>query len=108
MRLYHNPRCSKSREAFALLADRGLEFEDYRYLELGVASEDFEVLLELENLIRIGDVDKGSKYDLDNKSDLQTLLEINSKLLQRPILIHNGKAVIGRPPNEILTLLHEV
>ena len=107
MRLYHNSRCSKSREAFALLADRGLEFEDYRYLELGVASEDSEVLLELENLIRIGDVDKGSKYDLDNKSDLQTLLEINSKLLQRPILVHNGKAVIGRPPKEILTLLHE-
>lgn len=108
MRLYHNPRCSKSREAFALLVDRGIEFEDYRYLELGVASEDFEVLLELENLIRIGDVDKGSKYDLDSKVDLQTLLEIDSKLLQRPILIHNGKAVIGRPPTDILTLLHEV
>lgn len=108
MRLYHNPRCSKSREAFALLANRGIEFEDYRYLELGVASEDFEVLLELENLIRIGDVDKGSKYDLDSKVDLQTLLEIDSKLLQRPILIHNGKAVIGRPPTDILTLLHEV
>ena len=108
MRLYHNPRCSKSREAFALLTDRGLEFEDYRYLELGVASEDFEVLLRLENLIRIGDVDKGSKYDLNNKNDLRALLEIDSKLLQRPILIHNGKAVIGRPPTEILTLLHEV
>ena len=108
MRLYHNPRCSKSREAFALLADRGVVFEDYRYLELGVASEDFEILLKLDNLIRIGDVDKGSKYDLDNKRDLQTLLEINSKLLQRPILIHNGKAVIGRPPTDILTLLHEV
>tara|TARA_B100001094_G_C17512983_1_gene476502 strand:+ start:199 stop:525 length:327 start_codon:yes stop_codon:yes gene_type:complete len=108
MRLYHNPRCSKSREAFALLADIGVEFEDYRYLELGVASEDFEVLLELKNLIRIGDLDKDSKYDLDNKSDLQTLLEIDSKLLQRPILIHNGKAVIGRPPKDILTLLHEV
>lgn len=108
MRLYHNPRCSKSREAFALLVDRGVEFEDYRYLELGVASEDFEVLLELDNLIRIGDVDKGSKYDLSSKADLQNLLEVNSKLLQRPILIHNGEAVIGRPPKDILTLLHEV
>tara|TARA_B100001250_G_C19729378_1_gene757694 strand:- start:866 stop:1192 length:327 start_codon:yes stop_codon:yes gene_type:complete len=108
MRLYHNPRCSKSREAFALLTDRGVEFEDYRYLKLGVASEDFEVLLRLENLIRIGDVDKASKYDLNNKNDLRALLEIDSKLLQRPILIHNGKAVIGRPPTEILTLLHEV
>ena len=108
MRLYHNPRCSKSREAFALLTDRGVEFEDYRYLKLGVDSEDFEVLLRLENLIRIGDVDKGSKYDLNNKNDLRALLEIDSKLLQRPILIHNGKAVIGRPPTVILTLLHEV
>ena len=107
MRLYHNPRCSKSREAFALLTDRGLEFEDYRYLELGIASEDFKVLLELENLIRIGDVDKGSKYDLSQKNEIQRLLQTEPKALQRPILIHNGKAVIGRPPEDILTLLHE-
>ena len=108
MRLYHNPRCSKSREAFALLTDKGVGFEDYRYLKLGVASEDFKVLLELDNLIRIGDMDKDSKYDINNKNDLRALLEIDSKLLQRPILIHDGKAVIGRPPADILPLLHEV
>ena len=108
MRLYHNPRCSKSREAFALLSDRGLDFEDYRYLDLGVASEDFEALLELENVIRVRDVDKDSKYDLSSKTDLKLLLMCNPKPLQRPILIHDGKAVIGRPPTEILTLLHEV
>ena len=105
MRLYHNPRCSKSREAFAILVDRGIEFDEYRYLDLGIASEDFEILLELDNVIRIVDVAKDIIYDSENKGDMKKLLIDNAKLLQRPILIHNGIAVIGRPPQEILTLL---
>ena len=40
MRLYHNPRCSKSRQAVAILSESGVVFEEYRYLELGIAEED--------------------------------------------------------------------
>ncbi len=105
MRLYHNPRCSKSREAFAILVGRGIEFDEYRYLDLGIASEDFEILLELDNVIRIDELDKDSIYDFEDKRAMKKLLISNAKLLQRPILIHNGMAVIGRPPQEILTLL---
>ena len=52
MRLYHNPRCSKSRQALAIMNESGVEFEEYRYLDLGIASEDLELLSTLENVIR--------------------------------------------------------
>ena len=105
MRLYHNPRCSKSRQALALLLDRGLEFDDYRYLEHGIAEEDFELLLEMAGIVRQQDLDKSIQFDPDNKPQLRKLLQDNPKPLQRPILIKDGRAVIGRPPENILELL---
>lgn len=108
MRLYHNPRCSKSRQAFSLLESKGIEFEDYRYLDNGILSDDFEVLLALDGIIRTNDLEPGTLFNPQNKKELQKLLTINPKLLQRPVLIHDGKAIIGRPPEEILTLLHDI
>ena len=105
MRLYHNPRCSKSRQAVALLTDAGFDFEDYRYLSEGIHSDDIEVLSTLPGIIRskdvIGDVD--IKY-IDS-SGIQTLLKEQPKCLERPVLIMNGQAVIGRPPERILEFL---
>jgi len=107
MRLYHNPRCSKSRQAVALLQQQGADFEDYRYLEKGISPDDMSVLLELSDVIRLNDIADKSEYNLSQKNEIQRLLQREPKALQRPILIHNGKAVIGRPPEDILTLLHE-
>ena len=107
MRLYHNPRCSKSREAVYILQQQGVEFEDYRYLELGISPEDIVVLLELEHVIRLNDITDKSEYDLSERDELLRLLKAEPKVLQRPILIHDGNAVIGRPPEKILTLLHD-
>ena len=105
MRLYHNPRCSKSRQALALLVERNIEFEDYRYLEKGISQDDLEVLVALEGVIRKQEVDKSLGYDLNKKTDIHKLLIDNPKALERPILIKNGHAVIGRPPENILVLL---
>tara|TARA_Y100000768_G_C23858877_1_gene624666 strand:+ start:429 stop:749 length:321 start_codon:yes stop_codon:yes gene_type:complete len=105
MRLYHNPRCSKSRQALAILVERNLDFEDYRYLEQGIAVEDIEVLLGLEGLIRKQELDKSLNFDLNNHDVVRKLLQDNPKALERPILIKNGRAVIGRPPENILDLL---
>ena len=105
MRLYHNPRCSKSRQALALLVERYVEFEDYRYLDYGISQEDLNVLVTLEGVIRKQEVDKSLGYDLNNKADIHKLLIDNPKALERPILINNGHAVIGRPPENILVLL---
>ena len=105
MRLYHNPRCSKSRQALALLVERNIEFEDYRYLEKGISQDDLKVLVALEGVIRKQEVDKSLGYDLKNKADIHKLLIDNPKALERPILVKNGHAVIGRPPENILLLL---
>ena len=105
MRLYHNPRCSKSRQTLALLVERNVQFEDYRYLANGIAPEDMEILLSLEGVIRRQEVDSTMGYDLNNISDVRKLLSDNPKVLQRPILIKDGRAVIGRPPENVLDLL---
>ena len=105
MRLYHNPRCSKSRQALALLVERNIEFEDYRYLDKGISQDDLKVLVALEGVIRKQEVDKSLGYDLNKKADIHKLLIDNPKALERPILINNGHAVIGRPPENILVLL---
>ena len=103
MRLYHNPRCSKSRQAVALLVEKGVEFETYLYLKQGIDTEDMSVLINLEGIIRVNDLEQ--KADLENPEVVKKLLEENPKLLQRPILISNAQAVIGRPPEEILRLI---
>ena len=105
MRLYHNPRCSKSRQALALLVERNIEFEDYRYLDKGISQDDLKVLVALEGVIRKQEVDKSLGYDLNKKTDIHKLLIDNPKALERPILVKNGHAVIGRPPENILVLL---
>ena len=105
MRLYHNPRCSKSRQAVALLTDAGIDFEEYRYLTEGIDSNDVEVLSTLPNIIRTKDVT--GDYDFKNLDvdSIQQLLLSQPKCLERPVLIHNGKAVLGRPPELILQLV---
>ena len=105
MRLYHNPRCSKSRKALELLEKRGVEFETYLYMKDGVAKEDMAILVTLEGIVRKKDLDKSVKIDLSNNEAVSELLESMPKLLERPILIRNGNAVIGRPPEAILSIL---
>ena len=105
MRLYHNPRCSKSRQALALLEERGIECEIHRYLDLGVLEEDLDVLSQLDGVVRRKEAGKERLAGLRDAADVRDLLVSDPKVLERPILVHNGQAVIGRPPEEILQLL---
>jgi len=106
MRLYHNPRCSKSRQAVALLSESGVDFEEYRYLELGIAEEDLEVLSTLSGIIRTNEQEfKSAKFDINSIELVKKALKNTPKLLQRPVLIKSQKAVIGRPPEDILGLV---
>lgn len=105
MRLYHNPRCSKSRQAFTIMQNSGIAFEDYRYLELGIHPSDVSILVELEGIIRINELESDIQLDLTNKSQIRELLDSNPKILQRPILVNDNEAIIGRPAEKILTLL---
>ena len=101
MRLYHNPRCSKSRQAFAILQDMGVQFEDYRYLEKGIHVEDLAKISKLEGAIRKGDIDDNYLCDLNNPEEVMLLLQQFPKTLQRPLLVSGQDLVIGRPPENI-------
>lgn len=114
LRLYHNPRCSKSRQALAILKDAGRDFEEYRYLneppddamlrhliaKLDVPAS--ELLRRTESEFKTLGLDR--KDELDEEDVIQALLT-QPKLLQRPILETGERAVIGRPPERVRELL---
>ena len=105
MRLYHNPRCSKSRQALALLQDRGIEVEVHRYLEKGILAVDLDVLSNLEGIVRKKEAGAEAMAALQSQDDIVALLRLNPKVLERPVLVANGQAVIGRPPEDVLKLV---
>lgn len=105
MRFYHNPRCSKSRQALALLAERGVEVEIVRYLEAGIVEEDLELLASLDGIVRKKEAGSEAMAALHSVDDVAALLKSNPKVLERPVLIVNGQAVIGRPPEDVLQLV---
>ena len=105
MRLYHNPRCSKSRQAVALLEARGVAYDEVRYLNDGVREEDLDLLASLPGIVRTKDVPEGSAVDLGDEAQVRALLATEPQVLERPVLVRDGSAVIGRPPELILALL---
>ena len=107
MRFYHNPRCSKSRQALALLEERDFEVNVVRYLETGVLEEDLALLAQLDGIVRKKDAGKVVMASLQSEEDIMALLRTNPKVLERPVLISGQQAVIGRPPEDILSLLDE-
>ncbi|VVP63996.1 arsenate reductase (glutaredoxin) [Pseudomonas fluorescens] len=111
--LYHNPRCSKSRGALELLEARGLTPNVVRYLENPLNAAQIKALLgklgiSARQLLRTGE-DEYKMLQLadDSLSEDQLIAAIaeHPKLMERPILEVGAKAVIGRPPENILELL---
>ena len=106
MRLYHNPRCSKSRQAVKLLTDKGVSFQEHRYLEEGIMEEDLPILASLTGIIRKQEKEfKELDFAINSVNDVIKALRSKPKLLERPILIKHGEAIIGRPPEDLLQLL---
>jgi arsenate reductase len=111
--LYHNPRCSKSRGALELLEARGLTPTIVRYLETPLDAAQLRDLLgklgiSARQLLRTGE----EEYKTLNLADASTsdeqliaAMAAHPKLIERPILVAGDKAVIGRPPENILELL---
>ena len=112
-KIYHNPRCSKSRQTLQLLEDQGVEINVIQYLkETPSKGELFGVLnllaLSPRELMRKGEkVYKElnlSNADLTDEQLVDAMIE-NPILIERPIVFANGKAAIGRPPESILEIL---
>ncbi len=112
VKIWHNPRCSKSRSAAALLEEKGVEAEVVKYLETPPTKEELKILLSqlgmsARELMRTKE-DIYKELDLKNENNEEKLIEAmaeNPKLIERPIVIKDGKAVIGRPIENIVELL---
>ena len=111
--IYHNPRCSKSRETLEILESHGEPFDIVKYLDVPPAKATLQnilTLLELtpRELMRTGE----SEYAENNLADqsltddqlVEAMIE-HPKLIERPIVVKNGRAIIGRPPESVLNIL---
>jgi arsenate reductase len=112
MKIYHNPRCGKSREGVAILQESKLPFEIINYLETPISEEELTEIIKLLGIAPIDLVRKNEaiwkeNYKSKNLSDSEiiTVMVKNPKLIERPIVINKGKAVIGRPPELIKSIL---
>ncbi|WP_372792136.1 arsenate reductase (glutaredoxin) [Lutibacter sp.] len=112
MKIYHNPRCSKSREGLAILEASNLNFETIKYLETPISKEELTEIIKLLgidplDLVRKNEALWKENYKGKNLSDSEIISAMveHPKLIERPIVINNGKAVIGRPPEIIKTIL---
>ena len=111
--LYHNPRCSKSRDALTLLREQGQEPEVILYLETPPTAKSLKALLAklgigARDLLRRGE-DAYKELNLADETLSETALikamVENPKLIERPIAINGDKAVIGRPPENVLQII---
>lgn len=113
-RIYHNPRCAKSRQTLALLHDAGISPEILLYLETPPTSKVLATLVTQlgfdspRQLLRTGeDTYKQLKLDapgISDKTIIDTMIK-HPKLIERPIVVKDNQAVIGRPPESVLKLI---
>lgn len=113
VQIWHNPRCSKSREAMKLLEENGIEAEVVKYLDAELDEATIKALLlkldiDAIDLMRTKE-DKFKELKLDKVGDEGVLIRAMvsfPKLIERPIVIKGNKAVIGRPPVKVIEFLN--
>ncbi len=112
-RIFHNPRCSKSRQTLELLQQKGIEPEIIRYLETPPTEQELLHILDLlgcepRELMRTKEAEYREQR-LDNpdlsREALIRAMANTPKLIERPIVLANGKAAVGRPPENVLDIL---
>ncbi|WP_114418810.1 arsenate reductase (glutaredoxin) [Marinospirillum perlucidum] len=111
--LLHNPRCSKSRQALALLEEKQVDFELRKYLDQPLSTQELQQLLAklgmtARELMRKGEAvykeEQLNNPELSEDALIQAMAE-HPKLMERPVLITDDKAVVGRPPEQILDII---
>lgn len=108
MKIYHNPRCSKSRQTLQIIKDAGAEVEIIEYLnEVPTQDELAAILIKLgmnaEDILRKGEDIFKQNYKgktFSNDEWIKIMVE-NPKLIERPIIVKGNKAVLGRPPENV-------
>lgn len=108
MKIYHNPRCSKSRAGLQYLEEKGYDIEIKKYLVDGITKTELKGIISKTgknpfDLVRTQEADYKKKFKGKNFSDEEwiNILVANPKLLQRPIVVNGNKAVLANPPENI-------
>ena len=112
-KIYHNPRCSKSRQTLGILTENGIEPEIVEYLKTPLQKKELQMIskaigLRPANFIRKNENDYKensiAEY-LDNDEKVFQYIVKYPKIMERPIVVSNGKGIIGRPPSNVLDLI---
>jgi len=112
MRIYHNPRCSKSRQTLKILIKKNADFEIVEYLKNKLSITDLEeIIAKLEintiELVRKNESVWKEKFkgrNLNDKEIIQAMID-NPKIIERPIVVNGNKAILGRPPENVLKII---
>ena len=112
--IYHNPRCSKSRQTLDLLRQKGIDPQIILYLEEPPSESDLGKILDClgigpRELLRTGEVEYKELNLKDRTLDdskIVKLMSENPKLIERPIVVSCNRAIIGRPPENVLNLIN--
>ncbi|KAA3641564.1 MAG: arsenate reductase (glutaredoxin) [Proteobacteria bacterium] len=111
--IYHTPRCSKSRATLALLQSQQLDTQIIKYLETPPSPQTLKKLLKMldlspRDILRTGEQEY-TDFGMDNPDlsddQLLQLMSANPKVIERPIVVYQDKAVLGRPPENVLELI---
>lgn len=113
VKIYHNPRCGKSRQTLQLLQEQGIEPEIVEYLKTPPSAQELDDILQKlgiapRELMRKNEAEYKANGLDDASLDRQALIQAmvnNPILIERPIVIANGKAAVGRPPEAVLAIL---
>ena len=114
IKIYHNPRCSKSRQTKAILDDQGLDYDVIEYLQQPPTAAELKMILGMlgkkpVEIIRSGEKlfkELGlSKKDERPDDEWVQIMVDNPLLIERPIVVKGGKAAMGRPPEDVLNIL---
>lgn len=110
--IYHNPKCSKSREGVCFLEEKGIEFEAFKYLDEKITKRELtSIIKKLKikpiELVRTKEKIWQENYEDKELSDAEVIAIMlkNPILIERPIIINGNKAVIGRPIEKIFDII---
>jgi arsenate reductase (glutaredoxin) len=113
LKIYHNPRCSKSRKTLQIIRDHGVEPEVIEYLKKPPTESELKKIsnllgLDPKHFVRINENDfkeNGLSEKISDNAAMFQLMARFPKVIERPIVISNDRAIIGRPPENVLKIL---
>lgn len=108
--IYHNPKCSKSRQTLQILEDKGVTPDIVLYMDTPPTADEFKAILKklgksAAEVLRAKEAkEEGLSKDMDEEALIKGMIA-NPRCIERPIVIKGAKAVLGRPPENVLALV---